>query len=136
MSPSDRAPLRWGLVGPGGIAGRFAAALEMSDGGVLHAVASRNLTRAERFAADHGAAVAVGSDEELFGRSDVDAVYVAVPHSSHCRLVVDALQAGKHVLCEKPMGISGAEVRLMAAEAGAAANSTTMNAKRRMAGLS
>ena len=120
MSPSDRAPLRWGIVGPGGIAERFAAALQMSEGGVLHAVASRDLARAARFAADHGAEVAVGSYAELFGRTDVDAVYVAVPHSSHCELVVEALRAGKHVLCEKPMGVSGAEVRLMEAEASAA----------------
>ena len=120
MSQNETASLRWGLVGPGGIAERFAAALERSDGGELHAVASRDLARAERFASEHGAPVAVGGHSELFARSDVDVVYVAVPHSYHCELVIEALGAGKHVLCEKPMGISGAEVRSMVAAANAA----------------
>ena len=108
-------PLRWGIVSTGHIAGVFARGLRSSRLGVLVAVGSRDEASAQRFAAEHGldAGHAHGSYEALLADSAVDAVYVATPHPFHCEVVVAALTAGKHVLCEKPIGMSLAEVDAM-----------------------
>lgn len=99
--------IRWGIVGPGGIAERFVAAMADCDGGEVVAVASRATERAEAFAARHEIARAHGSVDDLIA-DDVDAVYVAVPHTAHHAVAVEALRAGRHVLCEKPMTESAA----------------------------
>ena len=106
-------PLRWGVVGPGEIAARFATALAACDGGELTVVASRDVQRARRFAEAHGAPTAVGSYQELVGHPEVDVVYVALPHSHHAAITVECLDAGHHVLCEKPMAMHAAQVRSM-----------------------
>ena len=107
----------WGILGPGGIAHRFAAGLERVDGIRLAAVGSRSLKRAEGFAADHGFARAYGSYAELAADEGVDIVYVATPHSHHCEHTLLCLENGKAVLCEKPMGVNASQVRQMAAAA-------------------
>ena len=109
------APLRWGIVSTGHIANVFARGLRSAREGVLVAVGSRNEASAQRFAAEHGIRIehAHASYEALFADAAVDAVYVATPHPFHCEAVVAALTAGKHVLCEKPMGMSLAEVDAM-----------------------
>ena len=70
------------------------------------AVGSRALARAEAFAARHHVARAVGSPADLVGLDEVDIVYIATPHTSHRELAELALQAGKHVLIEKPLAMT------------------------------
>ena len=109
--------IRWGILGPGRIAGKLAAALRESEGAELAAVGSRSLERAERFAAGFGFARAHGSYEELARDAGVDAVYIATPHSRHRDDTLLCLHAGKHVLCEKPFAINAAEAEEMIAAA-------------------
>jgi predicted dehydrogenase len=104
---------RWGIAGPGGIAERFATAMALVDGGRITAVASRSADRAQGFAHRYGVERAHGSYDALLGDDQVDAVYVAVPHAGHAALTVAALDAGKHVLCEKPLALHEGEARRM-----------------------
>ena len=109
--------VNWGILGPGRIAIKFAAGLRAAAGARLVAVGSRSAERAERFAAEHGAARAHAGYEALAADPDVHAIYVATPHPQHaaaCRL---CLEAGKHVLCEKPLTVNAAEARAVAAGA-------------------
>lgn len=99
---------RWAILGAGAISGDFARALPESELGRLHAVGARDQSRAEEFAAAHGAPV-VGTYDEILGRDDIDAVYIGTVHTAHTELVHQALAAGKAVLCEKPLGVSPAE---------------------------
>ena len=108
-------PVNWGILGPGRIAHRFAAGLRDAAGARLVAVGSRDASRAEAFAAQYGAAQAHGSYAALAADPAVDAIYVATPHPQHapaCRICLDA---GKHVLCEKPLAVNAAEARAVAA---------------------
>jgi len=107
---------RWAILGPGDIGGWFARALPRSANGTLHAVGSTNPERAAAFAATHGAPV-TGSYEELLARDDIDAVYIATVNTTHADLAVAALQAGKAVLCEKPVAPTLAEVERVLAQA-------------------
>jgi D-xylose 1-dehydrogenase (NADP+, D-xylono-1,5-lactone-forming) len=91
--------LRWGILSTAGIS----TALLGSGHGEFAAVASRDAQRAEAFAREHGLPRAYGSYEALLEDPDVDAVYVPLPNSMHVEWSVRALEAGKHVLCEKPM---------------------------------
>lgn len=101
--------INWGIVGPGGIANAFAAGLKVSDTGTLTAVASRDAGRAQAFAEAHGPDVrSFGNYRELFADPAVDAVYVATVHTSHVELAIAALEAGKHVICEKPLSVDHA----------------------------
>jgi predicted dehydrogenase len=95
--------LRWGLVGVGGIAGRFADALSRHGSQRVQAVASRSPERAARFAAERGVPSAAASVDELLSREDIDVIYVATPHQAHREVAEAALRAGRHVLVEKPM---------------------------------
>lgn len=103
--------LNWGIVATGFIAEQFANGLKSSDTGRLQAVASRSLESAEQFAGRHGAKRAYASVQALFEDSEVDAVYISTPHPRHAALAVQAIAAGKHVLCEKPLGMNAAETR-------------------------
>lgn len=114
-STADQAPLRWGIVSTGNIAGVFAQGLKQSRRGTLVGVGSRSTESAQSFAEKWGIASehAHGSLQDLLADSTVDAVYVATPHPMHHNAVVAALAAGKHVLCEKPLAMSMAEVESM-----------------------
>ncbi|MEQ7010753.1 aldo/keto reductase [Actinopolymorpha sp. B17G11] len=101
--------VRWGILGPGRIAGRFAADLPSSETGRLVAVASRDLARAKSFADKHGADHAYGSYDELLADDTVDAVYIATPHPQHAEWAIRAAEAGKHLLCEKPLTVNHAQ---------------------------
>ena len=104
-------PIRWGILGPGKIAGSFARDLALVEGGRLTAVASRNPERAAAFAREFGAEKSYGSYAELGEDPQVDIVYIATPHTFHLEHSLQMIRAGKHVLCEKPMGINQAQVR-------------------------
>jgi predicted dehydrogenase/aryl-alcohol dehydrogenase-like predicted oxidoreductase len=101
--------LRWGILGPGNIAQRFAADLPASKTGVLVAVGGRNAEKAKAFADKHGADRAYGSFDELLADDGVDAVYISTPHPLHAEWSIKAAEAGKHVLCEKPLTVNRAE---------------------------
>jgi len=112
-------PLRWGILATGRIAGVFAAGLKSARAGRLVAVGSRSEEPARRFAAEHGIAAANthGTYEGLLADPEVDAVYVSTPHPQHAEWVVKAAAAGKHLLCEKPLGLNHAEGVAMVAAA-------------------
>jgi len=102
--------MHWGIIGLGNIARSFAADLALVPGARLQAVASRDLQKAESFASEFRATRAYGSYAALFADPEVSVVYIASPHSFHKEHTRAALEAGKHVLCEKPMGINAREV--------------------------
>jgi predicted dehydrogenase len=112
--------IRWGIVGPGGIAAKFARAMTRVDEGRIVAVSSRSAERAAAFADRFEIAARYDDDRALADDTDVDAIYVATPHARHAADAVRFLDAGKHVLCEKPLALNAAQVRRMtaAAEAG------------------
>jgi predicted dehydrogenase len=106
--------LRWGVMGPGGIAGSFVRSLQAETDQRIVAVGSRALERAEEFAGRHGIERAYGGYEEVATDPDVDIVYVSTPHTGHRDLALMAIAAGKHVLVEKPIGVSLDDAREIA----------------------
>lgn len=109
--------IRWGIVGPGKIARKFVSDLSLVDDAVVSAVASRSLERAQAFANEYNIPHVFGSYDALFQSNVVDVLYIATPHNFHKELAIAAMKHGKHVLCEKPMGINRAEVEEMVAVA-------------------
>jgi D-xylose 1-dehydrogenase (NADP+, D-xylono-1,5-lactone-forming) len=105
--------LRWAIVGTGNIARQFAEAMPAAARGKLVAVASRSRESAERFATTHQIAVALAGYESLLRRDDVDAIYLSLPNSMHHEWTIRFLDAGKHVLCEKPLAATAREAREM-----------------------
>ncbi|WP_206789317.1 Gfo/Idh/MocA family protein [Amycolatopsis sp. MtRt-6] len=105
------APLRWGIMGTGGIAGAFAHDLRLTESGVVAAVGSRTADGAERFADKHRVPTRHSSYEALANDPDVDVVYVATPHPLHHANARLALEAGKPVLVEKPFTMNADEAR-------------------------
>ena len=103
--------LRWGILAPGVIATSFVRSLKRHTDQEVAAVGSRSRERAERFSRRFSIPRAYGSYEELLGDSDVDIVYVASPHSLHREMAVTSLEAGKHVLVEKPLAITALEAQ-------------------------
>ncbi len=101
----------WALVGPGKIARRFASAVQQLDGTRLHSVLGRDAARAQAFADEFSAARSSTDLAALLADPAVDGVYVATPHSEHGEIVRACLEAGKPVLCEKPLvpGLAQAE---------------------------
>lgn len=98
-------PIRWGIVGPGAIARTFADGIAHSRTGRLEAIATRNPDKpglAEAFA---GARIIHGYDA-LLADPDIDAVYIATPHTGHAEWAIKAIRAGRHVLVEKPIALS------------------------------
>jgi predicted dehydrogenase len=108
--PADR-PIRWGVLGAGGIADTVSHDISAVEGNVVTAVAARNADRAAAFAARHGAAHSYGSYAQLLANDDIDVVYVATTHPSHHALALKAIAAGKAVLIEKPLCLNAAEAR-------------------------
>jgi predicted dehydrogenase len=108
-------PLRWGILGTGGIAHTFASDLRFTDQGVVTSVGSRSLASAEAFADEFGVAHRHGSYEALVEDDDVDVIYVATPHPMHLANASLALEAGKPVLVEKALTMTGEEARTLVA---------------------
>lgn len=103
----------WGILGCGGIARHMASALRDVDGATLLACAARSAERAEKLASEFGIVKAYGSYEELVRDPAVDIVYVAVVNTAHDAAVRLCIEAGKSVLCEKPMAMSEEEGRAL-----------------------
>ncbi|MEV0566585.1 Gfo/Idh/MocA family oxidoreductase [Dactylosporangium sp. NPDC050588] len=99
--PQDAPPIKWGVIAPGWIADQFAGAVHRHSRSRVVAAGSSSLQRAEEFMARHGGGRAYGSYEALVADADIDAVYVASPHSHHHEQTLLALRAGKPVLVEK-----------------------------------
>jgi predicted dehydrogenase len=110
-------PLRWGLIGTGWIADRFAADLAFTDSGRVVAVGSRRIETANRFADRFDIPNRHASYEALVADPEVDVVYVATPHPMHHPDTLLALKAGKPVLVEKPFTMNAAEARELVAAA-------------------
>jgi xylose dehydrogenase (NAD/NADP) len=111
--------LRWGILGTGVIAGKFAGQLPQSPRAELVAVGSRFAGSAGRFAAQFGGTAYAGY-EKLLADPSVDAVYISLPNALHHPWTIRALEAGKHVLCEKPIAAGAAEAEEMFEAAGRA----------------
>ena len=110
--------LRWGILATGHIARTFAG--DLRDAGItMTAVGSRAPGAAEAFAAEFGIPTAHGSYQALVADADVDAIYVATPHPMHLSSALLAIDAGKHVLVEKPFTISQPQARTIAERAAA-----------------
>lgn len=105
--------LRWGILGTGAIARRFAEELPHSRTGRLVAVGSRSPEAAADFAAKFPGIRAHASYEALLADPEVEAVYVSTPHPLHAEWAVAAAEAGKHILCEKPLGLNHAEAMVV-----------------------
>jgi predicted dehydrogenase len=108
--PQDAPPLRWGIVAPGGIANKFAEAVRDFTAGTVVAVGSRDASRAAEFAEKHGIPRSYGSYADLVADDEVEAVYIASPHSGHREHALLAIEAGKHVLIEKALARNSSEV--------------------------
>jgi predicted dehydrogenase len=107
-------PLRWGLLGTGWIAERFTDALHRDTRQQVVAVGSRSPASAKEFADEVGIGRAHGSYADLVADADVDIVYVATPHNFHHAHALLALDAGKHVLVEKPIALNAAQAQEVA----------------------
>ncbi|MCY0874746.1 MAG: Gfo/Idh/MocA family oxidoreductase [Firmicutes bacterium] len=106
--------LRWGVLGCAGIAMRSVIpGILRSQRGTLAAIASRDLVRAKECAAQVGAAKAYGSYEALLADPEIDAVYIPLPNHLHQPWTIRAAQAGKHILCEKPLALNATQAQEM-----------------------
>jgi predicted dehydrogenase len=113
MSESRDPTLNWGFLGASRIGRGALAPAVMAAGHRLGAVAARDLGRAKEFAADLGFERAYGDYQALIDDPAVEAVYIALPNDLHLPWTLAALAAGKHVLCEKPLALTEAEVARM-----------------------
>jgi len=102
----------WGILGLGKIANSFVQDLKLVHS-TIAAAASRSQQKANDFAQQYAISKAYGNYEALFEDPNVDIIYIATPHHAHADLAIKALNAGKHVLCEKPMGVNQKEVEGM-----------------------
>jgi predicted dehydrogenase len=126
---APRARIRWGVLGAARIAVRHVIpAIQTCGYGRVEAIASRDVAAAERAAAQFDVGRAYGSYEAVVADPDVDAVYIPLPNHLHVPWSVRAIEAGKHVLCEKPIGLSAAEARQLVAAAARAPRVKVMEA--------
>ena len=105
--------IRWGIIGLGNIANKFATDLLTVEDAELYAVASRTQQKADGFADKYQVTKAYNSYEALVSDENIDAVYIATPHSLHKDNVLLCLKQGKAVLCEKPFAMNADEVNSM-----------------------
>jgi predicted dehydrogenase len=111
--------IRWGILSTAKIGTlKVIPAMQFSKYCDVAAIASRDLASAEKAAAGLNIPKAYGSYEDLLADPDIDAIYNPLPNHLHVPWSVKALEAGKHVLCEKPIALSSAEARLLAGTAG------------------
>ncbi len=113
----DAPPLRWGILGSGWIAEKFTESVKAHTRQVIAAVGSRSQAAANAFTTRWGVSKAYGSYEALVADDNLDVIYVATPHNLHHEHTLLAIEAGKHVLVEKPMALNRAQAEEMAAAA-------------------
>jgi xylose dehydrogenase (NAD/NADP) len=101
---------RWGVISTARINLKVLAGAALSDEIEVVAVASRDQAHGDAYAGEHGIPRAYGSYDALLADDEVEAVYISLPNSLHCEWSIRALEAGKHVLCEKPMSRRPADV--------------------------
>jgi len=109
--------IKWGIIGLGGIAAKFAKDIHESEGCEVYAVASRSIEKAETFGSKFGATNTYGSYEAMLNDHDIDIIYIATPHSHHYENTMICLNAGFNVLCEKAFAINKLQVQKMVAKA-------------------
>jgi predicted dehydrogenase len=113
--------VKWGVLGVANIAVRkVIPGMQLSEWCDVAAIASRELRRAEKAAADLGIAKAYGSYEELLADREIEAIYNPLPNHLHVPWSIKAVEAGKHVLCEKPISLTVAEAKTLLAARGRA----------------
>jgi len=104
--------VKWGVLGVASIAKRkVIPGMQQGQCSEIAAIASRDLARAQEAAQRFGIAKAYGSYEELLGDAEIEAIYNPLPNHLHLPWSVKAMEAGKHVLCEKPIGLNAAEAK-------------------------
>ncbi len=109
-------PVRWGVLGVAAIAtSRFMPAMKLASSAVLVAIGSRSVDKARAVAREFGVPRYFGSYEELLADPEIEALYVPLPNHMHLEWSVRALEAGKHVLCEKPLCLAAADVATLRA---------------------
>jgi xylose dehydrogenase (NAD/NADP) len=107
------APLRIGILGAANIARLFTAGLAPSTRVRVAAVASRSAAKAEQFARENGIDKWHGSYHALLADPEIDAIYIPLPNTLHAEWSIRAAEAGKHILCEKPLAVTAADARAM-----------------------
>jgi predicted dehydrogenase len=105
--------IKWGFIGTGFIAKKFAEGLKVIPDAELHGVVSRLYKNSKAFAKEYRVKNAYHDIPELLSDPEIDVVYIATPHNFHKKNVLDCISANKAVLCEKPMGINSKEVEEM-----------------------
>ena len=100
--------IRWGIIGPGHIANRFADGLKESNSGRLIAIASKNDDRRKKFGDKYSIDLSLrfSNYDEIINCNEVDAIYISTPHTLHAEWTIKAAGKGKHVLCEKPAAVN------------------------------
>lgn len=116
--------IRWGILSTARINRALLNPIREAERSELVGVASRSLEKAQAYAAEKGIPKAYGSYEALLADPEIDVIYNSLPNSLHCEWTVKAAEAGKHVLCEKPITVSLAELEQI--EAAASANKVTV----------
>ena len=110
--------VKWGILGTANVAGwGVIPGMKQADNCELYAIAGRNAEKAKKYQEDYGFQKAYGSYDELLADEEIQAVYIPLPNNLHREWVIKALQAGKHVLCEKPLAINAAQAKEMYAAA-------------------
>ncbi|SDR74350.1 Gfo/Idh/MocA family oxidoreductase [Gramella sp. MAR_2010_147] len=107
--------IKWGIIGLGKIANKFAEGLTSVENAELYAVASRDIKNAQDFSKTYQTKVAYGSYEELMNDENVNVIYIATPHAFHRELTLRCINHGKAVLCEKPFAMNAQETEEMIA---------------------
>ncbi len=105
--------LNWGIIGTGNIAGAMAKDFKFVEEGKLVSLVGTSAEKGQAFAKKHHIGGYSDNLRDFLDDPGIDCVYIATPHNTHKELVIQALEAGKHVLCEKPMGINSQDVEAM-----------------------
>ncbi len=108
------AKVKWGVLGTANIASwGTIPGMKLAEDCELYAIAGRSLEKAERYKQEFGFQKAYGSYEELIADKEAEAIYIPLPNNLHMKWVKEALKAGKHVICEKPMALNAGEAKEM-----------------------
>jgi predicted dehydrogenase len=113
LSEMKKQKVRWGIIGCGRIARKFAADLKLVKNATLTAVAARTLDNAKKFAKEFKVANAHGSYQDIVNNNEVDVIYIATPHSHHYEHTLLCLNHNKAVLCEKPFAMNSRQAKEM-----------------------